>query len=127
MTIQQNKRNDWKERQLINGLYLEQVSIRVGNHLEEEDKIGRGVRQGCWLSPILFTINHEEIIGKSLGSMAGVSFVVLRIIRIRFASQDTHRTASEVGQRMHRFRNENYYIYDGWQGKKNCQLNRNEK
>lgn len=54
---------DTKERRLINNLYnAQQVRIRIEDKESEAAFIGRGVRQGCILSPLLFSIyrsNHE--------------------------------------------------------------------
>ena len=43
---------DWRERRLIGNLYLGQkVKIRIEGEYSEPGLIGRGVRQGCPLSP----------------------------------------------------------------------------
>ena len=48
---------------MIGNLYMGQrVKIRIDGKYSEPGKIGRGVRQGCPLSPILFNIYIEEII-----------------------------------------------------------------
>ena len=46
---------DWKDRRLIGDLYMRQQAIvRVADGESEPAVIGRGVRQGCTLSPLLF-------------------------------------------------------------------------
>jgi hypothetical protein len=51
---------DWRERRLISKLYMEQsVKIRLDQGETRSVKIGRGVRQGCCLSPILFNLYSE--------------------------------------------------------------------
>jgi len=46
---------DWRERRLISNLYMAQsVKVRLNRGETRRVKSGRGVRQGCCLSPILF-------------------------------------------------------------------------
>jgi len=48
---------DWRERRLISNLYMAQsVKVRLNRRETRSVKIGRGVRQGCCLSPILFNL-----------------------------------------------------------------------
>jgi hypothetical protein len=47
---------DWRERRLIRKLYMDQsVKVRVDQGVTKNVKIGRGVRQGCCLSPLYST------------------------------------------------------------------------
>jgi len=49
----------WRERRLISNLYMAQsVKVRLNRRETRSVKIGRGVRQGCCLSPILFNLNN---------------------------------------------------------------------
>jgi predicted DNA-binding protein len=46
---------NWRERRLISNVYMAQsVNVRLNRGETRSVKIGRGVRQGCCLSPILF-------------------------------------------------------------------------
>ena len=50
---------DWRER-LISNLYMaHSVKVRLNRGETRNLKIGRGVRQGCCLSPILFNLYSE--------------------------------------------------------------------
>ena len=51
---------DWRERRLISKFYMEKkVKVRLDRGETRSVKIGRGVRQGCCLSPILFKLHSE--------------------------------------------------------------------
>jgi len=51
---------DWRERILISNLYMAQsVKVRLNRGETRSVKTGRGVRQGCCLSPILFKLYSE--------------------------------------------------------------------
>ena len=53
---------DWKDRRLIEGLYLSQTSmIKFNGDLSDIAIIGQCVHQGCLISPILFTLYVEKI------------------------------------------------------------------
>lgn len=76
----------WKERRLIKNLYLNQaVRIRIGGEVAEKSRVGRGVRQGCCMSPTLFNIYLEDIIKRGLKRQSGVNIGGRRIQCIRFA------------------------------------------
>ena len=51
---------DWRERRLISKLYMDQrVKVQLDLGETRSVQIGRGVRQGCCLSPILFNLYSE--------------------------------------------------------------------
>src|SRR5579864_706949 len=61
---------DWKDRRLISDFYMrQQAVVRVGDGVSEPAVIGRGVRQGCTLSPLLFSIYAEAMM---LEAMEGI-------------------------------------------------------
>ena len=46
---------DWRDRRLVINLYMSQEAcVRVNGGLSEPGAMGRGVRQGCIMSPLLF-------------------------------------------------------------------------
>ena len=53
---------DWKDRRLIEGLYLSQTSmIKFNGDLSDSAIKRQDVRQGCLISPILFTLYVEKM------------------------------------------------------------------
>jgi hypothetical protein len=53
---------DCRERRLINKLYMDQrVKVRLDRGETRSVQIGRGVREGCCLSPTLFNLNSEYL------------------------------------------------------------------
>ena len=94
---------DWKERRLIGNLYMGQrVKIRIDGEYSEPGRIGRGVRQGCPLSPILFNIYIELIVREALEEMNEGVKVGGRLIKaLRFADDQAMMAHSQEGlQRM---------------------------
>jgi len=58
---------DWRERRLISNLYMVQsVKVRLNRGETRSVKIGRGVRQGCCLSPVLFNLYSECLTKEAL-------------------------------------------------------------
>jgi len=58
---------DWRERKLISNMYTAQsVKVRLNRGETRSVKIGRGVRQGCCLSPILFNLYSECLTKEAL-------------------------------------------------------------
>ncbi|KAJ4428794.1 hypothetical protein ANN_25787 [Periplaneta americana] len=77
---------DWKERRLFSNLCTKQrVKVRIGEEISEGIEIGRGVPQGCPLSPTLFNIYLENLVKNCFQNMGGVIVGGRRIKCIRFA------------------------------------------
>ena len=61
---------DWRDRKLICELHTKQQAVvRVVDEETDLCIIGRGVRQGCSLSPLLFSIYAEEMTAEALDSV----------------------------------------------------------
>ena len=77
---------DWKERRLLSNLYMKQlIKVRIGEEMSEGREIGRGVRQGCPLSPTFFNIYLENLMKNCFPNTGGVNIGGRRIKCIRFA------------------------------------------
>ena len=72
---------DWRDRRMIHQLYINQNAVvRVVDGESEPGVIGRGVRQGCPLSPLLFSIYAEAMMIETLeeneeGEMVGAELI----------------------------------------------------
>jgi hypothetical protein len=61
---------DWRERRLISKLYMDQkVKVRLGRGETRSVQIGRGVQQGCCLSPILFNLYSKCLTKEALDGL----------------------------------------------------------
>ena len=61
---------DWRERRLISKLYMEQkFKVRLDRGETRSVQTGRGVRQGCCLSPILFNLYSECLTKEALNGL----------------------------------------------------------
>ena len=57
----------WRERRLINNLYMAQsAKLRLNRGETRSVKIGRGVKKGCCLLPILFNLYNECLTKEAL-------------------------------------------------------------
>ena len=90
---------DWRDRRLIRNLYLNQtVKVRVADGESEPGEVGRGVRQGCSLSPVLFNIYAEAMMIEALLELEEGVRVGGRMVKsIRFADDKAIVCNSEAG------------------------------
>ena len=59
---------DWKDRRLLQDLYMRQEAVvRIADGESDPGIIGRGVRQGCLISPLLFSIYAEVMMIEAFG------------------------------------------------------------
>ena len=79
---------DWKDRRLLASLYMAQTaSVRVGDGVSEPAVIGRGTRQGCLLSPLIFNIYAEAMVIEALVTLEqGVIVGGVSIKSVRYAN-----------------------------------------
>ena len=83
--ILQNLNLDGKDVRIINNLYWsQQAAVNIDNNLTPWIEIKRGVRQGCVMSPHLFSI-YGEIILRNIMGMEGIKVGGVNINNIRYA------------------------------------------
>ena len=73
---------------LLTNLYNnQQASVRIEKELTEWFRVGKGVRQGCLVSPVLFNFYSEEIMRESADELGwiGVTISGRTINNLRFA------------------------------------------
>ena len=75
---------DWRERRLIGNLYMAQsVKERLKRRETRSVKIGRGVTQGCCLSPILFNVYSECLTKEALDGLGdfNIGWQIIQIVK----------------------------------------------
>ena len=75
---------------LLRNLYIgQEATVRTGHGTTDWFQIGKGVRQGCILSPCLFNL-HEEYIMRNAGleeAEAGIKIARRNISNLRYADE----------------------------------------
>src|SRR6476469_3253134 len=67
MKVLQNIGVDWRDRRMISELCMNQEAVvRIAGGESHSGMIGRGIRQGCSLSPLLFSIYAEMMMKQAL-------------------------------------------------------------
>ena len=90
---------DWTNRRLILNLYMNQKAVvEIQQEFSEEGEIGRGVRQGCCMSPLLFNIYGEAMMVEAMeGIEEGIKIEGKLLKDVRFADDQGMIAGSEVG------------------------------
>ena len=83
---------------LLRNLYAgQEATVRTGHGTTDWIQIGKGVRQGCILSPCLFNL-HAEYIMRNAGleeKQAGIKIAGRNINNLRYADDTTLMAESE--------------------------------
>ena len=86
---------------LLRNLYASQeATVRTGHATTDCPQIGKGVRQGCILSPCLFNV-YADYIMRNAGleeAQAGIKIAGRNINNVRYADDTTLMTESESGE-----------------------------
>ena len=74
-----------RDLELIKNIYWQQqASVRIGQDMSDWVSIARGIRQGCVLSPALFSL-YTEMITREISPMDGLRMGGLNLNNIRYA------------------------------------------
>jgi len=90
---------DWRDRRLITNLYMGQTAtVRTEEGMTTACIIGRGVRQGCLLSPLLFNIYAQAMMDEAMDEVFdGVKVGGHLIQAVRFADDQAMTASSAEG------------------------------
>jgi hypothetical protein len=88
MQIPKGNGKEWHERKLISKLYRRQsVKVRLDGRDTRSGKIGRGIRQGRCLSPILFSLYRHNFTNEALEGFGGFKIGVQVIHTAKYANK----------------------------------------
>ena len=83
---------------LLRNLYAgQEATVRTGHGTTDWFQIGKGIREGCILSPCLFNLYAEHIM-RNTGldeAQAGIKIARRNINNLRYADDTTHMAESE--------------------------------
>src|SRR6516225_7306849 len=99
MQILKELKVDWKDRSLIADLYMRQeATVRLKCGETEPGLIGRGVRQGCPLSPLLFSIYAEHMMKEAIDDIEEGVVVGGRYLKdVRYADDQAMVASTNEG------------------------------
>jgi DNA-binding protein YbaB len=97
--ILKNLHIDWKDRRLLQDLYMRQEAVvRVADGMSDPGIVGQGVRQGCPLSPLLFSIYAEVMMIEAMeNNEEGIEVGGQVLSDIRFADDQAMASSTEKG------------------------------
>ena len=86
---------------LLRNLYAGQATVRTRHGTMNWFKIGKGVHQGCILSPCLFNLYAEYIMRNTKldEAQAGIKIAGRNINKLRYADDTTLMAESEIRTR----------------------------
>ena len=85
MDMLKEKKIDGKDLRIIKNLYWNQTAkVKIGDNLSKEVEVQRGARQGCVLSPDMFTLYSEEVMSE-LKELEGIRIGGENINNLRYA------------------------------------------
>src|SRR6478609_928985 len=90
---------DWRDRRMRSELYMNQEAlVRIAGGKSDSGIIGRGVRQGCPLSPLLFSIYGEMMMKEALENVEEVMRVGGELIKdVKYADDQGMVAITEAG------------------------------
>ena len=90
---------DWRDRRMICNLYMGMTAtVRIGGDCSEASLMGRGVRQGCCLSPLLFTVYAEMMMVEAMEDIEeGIKVGGKWLKDVRFANDQAMVASTELG------------------------------